>query len=333
MAPLLCAAALMLPPALACAQAPEQEVFALHGYGHVQAVHSRDGERPRDELEHDLSLLGIWSVSPRAKVWLQVVNHDGAAGVRMDWAFASLDLSETTTLYLGQPRLPLSLNNETRDVQALRPSASLPLLYDEELGLADETFRGVLLEHRLRSPELGEFTVEGFAASAVAPHAGSALRGRVAGGRTTWHPVGSDWTWKVSGYAGHVRVALDGQERKQALVLSGRLDRGQWALQAEAGHARPGDRRLNLAYLQLDHALYGNWRAFGRVEQGLSEPGEGPTVRERSLAAGLAWRADAHWGLRLEGSHHRGRLDDNDAADASARRVHNQIVVAVNYLF
>ena len=313
------------------------DAFALHGYGHIQAVRTRSAEAPDNEVDHEVSLLGTWTATPRTKAWLQVAYLGETGSVRLDWAFVSFDLSQATTLYLGRARLPLGLANELRDVQALRPSASLPIIYDEERGLADESLRGAVIQHRMRHDTLGAFAAEAFAADAMQGHGGTAAAGQVLGGRLSWEPAGSDWTWKLSGYGGELRAGGGEKERRTALVLSGRLDRGHWAVQAEAGQARLGERKLALAYLQADLALGGAWRGFGRVDQRLSRnPGEA-TERERSLSLGLAWQASDHWGLRLEWVHHHGGQAHEDdpprQVPGDTRPTWKQATVALNCQF
>jgi hypothetical protein len=317
----------------AAAQGPSRsDSLALHGYGHVISERSHATDRPEHEIEHDLSLLGTWAFHPRAKAWMQIAHLSETGRLRLDWAFVSFELHETCSVYAGQARLPIGLGNETRDVQALRPSATLPLLYNDDLGLADEAFQGAMIEERLRWPANVDLTVEAYAAAAMVPDADDAQRGRVLGGRVSLQPEGTGLTFKLSGYAGRVKTDEDARARKQALVASVMLERETWSLQAEYGQARLGEQSLALGYVQADYRLAESWQVFTRFDQGSQREQGVEPLRERSLAMGLAWKPSQHWGMRLEWSHHRGQIASEED-EQPARPRWNKVALSANYMF
>lgn len=328
----------------AAAQDLTADGFDLHGYGHVEALH-RGGTDGGSEVEHDVSLLGHWRLNQRGSVWLQLAHLSETRRVRVDWGFLDWELTPTVTLRAGQVRLPLGLYNETRDVQALRPSASLPLLYDEDLRLADESLRGLSFEQRGDALS-GEFSMEAYAALAMVPDADKAARSRVLGGRLTWNHPSTGVTLNLSGYAGRTSSSAEtgdadgepahaGWQRKRGLVVSGRLDRGSWTFDAEAGLARLGDVRLSTAYGQASRRLSDQWAMFVRAERMQLRPEGAEALRLDRLSAGLAWSPSPRWGLRLEASRERGaRLHEvEDATTEPVTGSQNVVRLSVNTSF
>lgn len=312
--------------------------FALHGYGHVAGLgttpdEASDGDD--DSHDYDVSLLGTVRVSDKVSAWLQGAHLSEISRPRLDWAFVRVDVTPATTVYLGQPRMPVAFSNELRDVQALRASASLPTIYDDDLGLADEALRGGVLEHRARGRAWGDLTVEAFGAAQVVPDVDRVRTGTVAGGRVAWTPAGSAWTHKVSGYAGRLRREVDDDapavddafDHKRALVLSSRLEQPRWALQSEFGVAHLVDHRLLVGYVQMERQVFQRWRAFTRFDLGQLDY-DGDTSSYRRLSAGVGYRLPKYAGVRLELTRNRGRLDD-DGDDGAATRV----IASVNFVF
>ena len=115
------------------------EEISVHGYGDIGSARSNvdatGQEQGARETISNLSLVGIWQASERTKVWVQLFRSGDLGKVRVDWAFVDYQAPTGQTIRVGRVRLPFGLHNESRDVQALRPSASMPYLYNEELAL------------------------------------------------------------------------------------------------------------------------------------------------------------------------------------------------------
>ena len=125
------------------------EVHGFGDLGHEVANANATGRGLGDrETGHNLSLVGVWQATDRLKAWAQLFQSSELGKVRVDWAFLDYQTASGQTLRFGRVRLPFGLHNESRDVQALRPSASLPYLYDEEMAFVDESFDGGSVEHK-----------------------------------------------------------------------------------------------------------------------------------------------------------------------------------------
>ena len=126
--------------------------FEIHGYGdltyarsNVDATGQRLGARQAD---HDVSFVAAWKFDERTKLWAQLGKNREVNWGHVDWVFVDYHAASGQTWRLGQIPLPFGLHNDARDVQALRPSASLPLVYSESLALVDESIRGASVKHR-----------------------------------------------------------------------------------------------------------------------------------------------------------------------------------------
>lgn len=314
--------------------------FELRGYGHVAVRREAISAAASAETEYDLSLLGTLAVGEHGRVWMQVAKLSESRPVKLDFLFFDWELAPRTTLHIGQTRLPLGLYNETRDLQALRVSASLPLLYGGDDGSLNEGLRGVVVDHRFSGGDWGHFGVEAFAAWAVVPDALRAERGKVAGGRLSWDTPWPGLTLKVSGYAGRVEDVETGAaalQREQTLVVSAQYETGPWALAAEAANTRVVDHRHRVAYVQAARELAPQWRAFVRAEalRDSDASGAEPERRRKRLSIGAAWNAGAHWGLRVEAARNSGQLSElpDGVTPETARPRWTDATVSLNYIF
>ncbi len=314
--------------------------FELRGYGHVAVRHEAISAAASAETEYDLSLLGTLAVGEHGRVWMQVAKLSESRPVKLDLLFFDWELAPQTTLRIGQTRLPLGLYSETRDVQALRVSASLPLLHGGDAGSLDEGLRGLVVDHRFSGGDWGHFGIEAFAAWAVVPDVLRAERGKVAGGRLSWDTPAPGLTFKLSGYAGRlegVETGVASQRREQILVASVQYEVGPWVLAGEAAEVRAGDHRHEVAYVQAARELAPQWRAFVRAEalRDSDASGSEPERRRKRLSIGAAWNAGAHWGLRVEAARNSGRLDElpDGVTPETARPRWTDATVSVNYIF
>lgn len=313
----------------------------LRGYGHATLQRDAISAASAPEVEYDISLLGTLALGERSRVWLQVSHLSETRQARVDWAFFNWEATPQTTFRVGQARLPLGLHNETRDIQALRASASLPLLYEGDEGSLNEAMRGVVVDHRFDVDQLGSLGVEAFAAWAVVPDTQRAEHGKVAGGRLSWDTPWPGLTLKVSGYAGRledVEAGVVARQHEDVLVASAQYADGLWSMAAEAARGRADTHRYTIGYAQVDRQLAPQWRAFLRAEalrEVLAGSVDQNSRRLRRLAIGAAWNADDHWGLRIEAARNSGRPEEApDGVDAGTVRPRwNDVRASVNYIF
>ena len=177
----------------------------VHGYGDAGFLRETVSPQSSIKSDHDLSLLGTFQVIEGGRVWAQLAHLSATDRVRLDLLFFDFEINAGTTIRIGQARLPTGIYNETRDVQSLRASASLPLLYAGDPVAIDKALRGLTLDRRFGTTALGAFEVEAFAAWGVVPDGEDAERARLAGGRLTWVTPVDGLTLKLSGYSGHLR--------------------------------------------------------------------------------------------------------------------------------
>ena len=103
----------------ACHAQDGERTFDLHGYGQISEVRNESAPGGKFEFDYDLSALGVWRMRPDLRAWLQVARYK-EAGTRLEWAFLDWDVSATTTMRLGQTRVPMGLVNEAREAIAAR---------------------------------------------------------------------------------------------------------------------------------------------------------------------------------------------------------------------
>jgi hypothetical protein len=235
---------------------------------------------------------------------------------------------------LGQTRMPMGLINEARDVQTLRNSISMPMLYDEEHGLVAEALRGVVVEHRRESAQAGGLIAEGYAAGSMVPDEHSnGVSARIAGGRLQWTPpLSTPWTFALSAYGGSQASsepdAAPGRSPRHALVLSAKVHAMDWDFSGEIGTGRTGEGRARVGYLQADREMASQSAFFARVESSRLRAVDDDDASERRsrLAIGLAWKPSPHWGFRIEAGTNR-----HSSETTPPRTQWNDVAVSFNF--
>jgi hypothetical protein len=315
-----------------CHADESEPAIDFHGYG--QLSESKNASAPDDGVEtgYELSLLAIWRIRPDWKAWLQLAHYSETHATRVEWAFVDWAVSGSTSVRAGQTRLPMGMINEARDVQALRNSASLPLLYEGDHALIDEAIRGVIVEQRKAIAQAGEIVAEYYAAGAVIADQASAQSARIVGGRVQWMSPFPGWDFAASAYAGRAApsTASGTWSDRHAVVLSAKWHAtAQWDLTGEYGSGRLDGTGMRAGYLQLDHPLAANWALFMRAESSRRQVDiDGTTDVHERYSGGLAWKLSPHWGARLEAGRNRPSTSGGSAAAAPAW---NDATLSVNY--
>lgn len=342
-AAMACAAGLVLSPGV---QADAlSEPLSLHGYGNLTAVRSgvqSSGQGGGEQnSHHDVSLLGTWRITDRDRVWLQVATNSELPRPRVDWLMYDRLLDARTALHLGQVRLPFGLDNTLRDIENLRRTASRPFLYDEDLGLADEAVRGVVVEHEMQIAGQAA-SLKAFAGNALVPDADRPLPGLVLGGHLQVETPLPGLRLAVSGY--HARVSLEPDEPrsgKHAWALSAQWQPASWTWQAEWAQGRIEDHALQALYLSVSHPLGAQVDAALRIERVQTDrrqPRQDGNDQRR-LVLGLAWAVTPVIGVRLEWQRHRGHAlpwlaAQESGGDGSGLRSRwSSTVLSVNAMF
>jgi len=318
------------------AEQTAERTFDLHGYGQVSEVKNESAPGGSVGFDYDLSVLGVWRMRPDLRAWVQIARYKESS-TRLEWAFLDWDVSSATTVRLGQARVPMGLVNEARDVQTLRNSNSIPMLYDEDHGLVDEALRGVIVEHRRESSTTGGLVAEAYAAgSMVSDETSNGVSARIVGARLQWTPPSSDWTFAASAYGGR-QASLEpdvapGRHARYALVLSAKLHAMSWDFSGELGTGRTGEGKVRVGYLQADREVAPQSAFFVRAEsahrRSLDDDGSGWRSR---LATGMAWKPSPHWGLRVEAGTNRASPTESSSLGSPARTQWNDVAVSFNF--
>jgi len=320
----------------ACHAQDGEGAFELHGYGQVSEVRNESAPGGRFEFDYDLSVLGVWRMQSDLRAWAQVARYKESK-TRLEWAFLDWDVSAATTVRLGQARVPMGLVNEARDVQTLRNSIGMPMLYDEEHGLVDEALRGVIIEHRRESPQTGGLVAETYVAgSMVCDEHSNGVSARIVGGRVQWTPPSSPWTFAASAYGGRQASsepdAAPGRRARHALVISAKVHAMDWDFSGELGTGRTGEGKLRVGYLQADREIAPQSAFFARAESS-HRHGSGDEASEwrDRLAMGLAWKPSPHWGFRIEAGTNRASPTQSSPPAASPRTQWNDVAASFNF--
>lgn len=282
------------------------ERIALHGYGDLG--HARSNVDATDQAlgaratMQNLSLVGIWQASERAKVWAQLFRSGELGKVRVDWAFFDYQAPTGHTVRAGRVRMPFGLHNESRDVQALRPSASLPYLYDEELALVDESFDGASVERRFAFGDSAA-TVEVFAANRLQSGGAQSAKGAVIGARAIVETPVEGLSFRLSTFAGRLTTnTADARRPKRSWAASARYRLDPVDLQAEVARAFLYQRWVSTWYLQATRDMGERWQVFARLERVVTDTTQrgDDAFQEQRWALGAAYKINEHFGIRLE---------------------------------
>jgi hypothetical protein len=320
----------------ACRAQDAERTFDLHGYGQVSEVRNESAPGGSFRFDYDLSVLGVWRMRPDLRAWLQIARYRESS-TRLEWAFLDWDVSSATTVRLGQARVPMGLVNEARDVQTLRNSISIPMLYDDDHGLVDEALRGVVVEHRHQSSTTGGLVAETYAAgSMVSDETSNGVSARIVGARLQWTPPSSDWTFAASGHGGRQASsesdAAPGRQARHALVLSAKLHAVSWDFSGEIGAGRSGGGKVRVGYVQADREIASQSAFFVRAESACRRSlDDDESQWRRRLAIGMAWKPSPRWGLRLEAGTNRASQTESSSPAALPRMQWNDVAVSFNF--
>ena len=316
--------------------------FEFHGYGdltqtwsNVDATGQRLGARQTD---HDVSFVATWQIDERTKLWAQLGKNREVNWGHLDWVFVDYHAPSGQTWRLGQFPLPFGLHNDARDVQALRPSASLPLVYAENLALVDESVTGASVKHRFDWGARSA-TVEAYAAKVLNSDGSERMRGPVGGARVIIETPLEGLTLRASGYRGRFAMSPgDQQSTKYGWVISARFAGERLDLQAELARGFAFDHGVSAWYAQAAYTLDADWQAVARIEQAVTDTAQSSddAYRERRLTLGLAYTINQHLGLRLEQRFHRGYASvvaDEILEAGQGRHRWTSTLLSVNYQF
>jgi hypothetical protein len=314
----------------------------LHGYGDLAQTRSNvdaSGERRGARLTtYNVSLVGTWDLSERTSVWAQVFQSNEPARPRIDWAYVDHRAANGLRWRGGQVRLPFGLHNEFRDVQALRPSATLPMVYDEELGIVDESFYGGSLESELRFGS-SALSYEIYAAGALLPGGDRTSYGRAIGGRAIFETPLPGLSLRASAYSARLDPERDGARlTKRATALSLRWEQGPWDVQAETSRAYRYDHAIRAHYLQGSWQPVDAWELMARVERAVTDSAQSgnDAFKEGRKVLGVAWRFNHNLGVRLEHRWHRGyglAVTQEVLEPGEGRPRWQSSVLSINYQF
>lgn len=337
----LLTALLTLAGSTASAVDVSQEI-SLHGYGDVGYARSNANASSQDfggrETISNLSLVGIWQASERTKVWAQLFRSGELGRARIDWVFVDYQATTGQSLRLGRIRLPFGLHNESRDVQALRPSASMPYLYNEELALVDEAFDGASVEQRFEL-DGSAITVETFAANRMLSGGKQTARGPTVGTRAIIETPVDGLSFRASAYAGRLKPGTaNTRNAKRGWAASARYKQEAVDLQAEVARGFLYERQVATWYLQAAHDMGERWQTFARIERIVTDTAQrgDDAFQEQRWAVGAAYNISDHFGVRLEQQFHRGYgmpvLNETIEAGAGRHRW-TSTLLSVNYQF
>ncbi len=332
--------------------------FQLHSYADLSHeksnVDTSDMHLGDRETSSNISLVGVWQATDRAKVWTQLFRSSELGKIRVDWAFVDYQTSGAQTLRLGRVRQPLGLHNEMRDVQELRPTASMPYMYDEELALVDESFDGASVEQNF---QIGASTVklEVYGASKLQSGGAEVARGSAAGARLILETPFEGLSLRGSVYSARLsrnkenaledkdileHTQEDTRQRKRAWAVAVHYLPGQGHVDVQAELARGFlyDHRVSTWYVQAAVPLADHWKAAARFERIVTDTSQrgDDAFQERRLVLGIAYTIKEHFGLRIEQQFHRGYgipVVHETLEAGTGRPSWKSTVLSINYQF
>jgi hypothetical protein len=335
---MLAAAALLLPVTAAAIEVGER--VQLHGYGQVsRAVTNQVGEEGEklSANNYDFSLLGTARLADRVNLWAQIAYLRETRKVRLDWAFLDFQATPTVTLRAGQVRLPFGIYNEVRDVEFTRASSTKPFLYDEELELATEAFRGASVEFR-HDLLGGSIDWDLYAGRETVTDDGDVDRGRIYGSRLVVHTPVAGLSFMGSGYHGVLKERSGETDRRRAWAVSADYAVAPFDFKAELGSGRVFGAIVDTWYVQAAYTFWERLTPYSRYEYLTTDrPRAGdPSFEQKTWVVGVGFNFTQNVGARLEHLQHRGYALPVFAGDVEAgegRQNWQATVVSVNFIF
>jgi hypothetical protein len=281
------------------------ENIELHGYGHVGLLATDtnrylNADNGVSNDYKDLALLFTASLNERSKAWLQLFHSDGKS--RVDWAFVDYQVTNSTSLRLGQIKLPIGLYNEIRDIEFIRPSSLKPFMYHEASEIANEAYRGlgVAYDHELGS---GNLTWDLYTGQSIEYESSDHRHQGLIGGRITYQTPVEGLRAMISAFSEKIEILTTGEtSHENAHILSLDYTLDALDLKAEYGREEVFGKSAETWYVQAAYAINERWRPYLRYDYITTDRDNSndPSFYQNATVVGLGYTFNEHIGMRLE---------------------------------
>jgi hypothetical protein len=319
----------------------------IHGYGH-QGFLLTDGNHylkadSKGTWEFNaLALLFTVKATEDTTIWAQLFSslHD----FRLDWAFVNYQASNDLQLRAGQIKTPIGIYNEIRDVKYLQLSTLEPLIYQEELKLTHEAFRGASLvyDYYVGNSSITLDLYGGQQANLEEDEEKSDQKfNQLIGGRITYKTPINGLSLMGSGYTSKAEEIEAGETSKgrQSLWM-GSVDYQNHGIDLKAEYASMKliDRKTYGYYAQGGYTFFDKLTPFVRYDYLTTdkEQKSDPAFYQKDLVVGVGYKFNSNVALKVEDHFVRGYalpVVTGEIAPGSGASNWNLLAASINFIF
>ena len=314
----------------------------IHGYGHQGYLQAKDNIylKADDKGSWDynaLALLFAAKIDDKSKVWMQL--YGDSSNMRLDWAFVDYQLTSTLTGRAGQIKAPIGLYNEIRDIKFLQLSTLQPMLYQEAVDIAFESYRGVAVayDHDLGNSSLA---LDAYAGQQVDFESSTTIKNRgLTGGRLTYKTPLDGLKFMVSAYTNKKKTISTAVESTlNSAILSADYTANNWDIKAEYADQHNGleNKKARTYYAQAGYTFAEKWTPFMRYDYITTDVSQksDPSYYQKSKVLGVNYKLNNSVAVRVENHWNTGyAMPVASSENTGVKDDWNLFAASVNFIF
>jgi hypothetical protein len=316
----------------------------IHGYGHqgfLLANHNKYlGATNDGTFDYNaLALLFSVKATDDLTIWAQLFGT--LNDFRVDWAFVDYRVNDNLQIRAGQIKTPIGIYNEIRDIKYLQLSTLEPLIYQEDLNLAHEAFRGgsALYNHDVAG---GNVAVDVYGGQFANFEDNSDLSfSQTIGGRVTYKTPVEGLSFMGSGYTSKVKMT-EGTEvsngRNNLLMGSVNYEAHGIDLKAEYADAKHHDVKRRGYYVQGGYTFFDKLTPFVRYDSLITDKDQkhDPSFYQKDFCFGVGYKFNSFVAAKIEDHLIHGYalpVVTGEVAEGEGIRNWNLFAASINFMF
>lgn len=317
----------------------------IHGYGH-QGFLITDGNHylhadDRGTFDYNaLALLVSVKATDDLNIWAQVFGS--LNDFRLDWAFIDYAFNNNLKIHAGQIKTPIGIYNEIRDIKYLQLSTLEPLIYQEDLKMSHEAFRGASVLYNQDLPAGSSLALDIYGGQQVDFEEDSEFKfHNLVGGRATYTTPVNGLKLMVSGYTSNADMTEDGiTDRGHNNLWMGSLDYRGYGIDLKAEYAESKLHHIQRRgyYVQGGYTFFDKLTPFVRYDYLTSDTSQksDPSFYQKDFCFGIGYKFNSYVAVKVEDhvvSGYALPVVTGDMVPGTGEKDWNLFATSVNFIF
>jgi hypothetical protein len=316
----------------------------IHGYGHEGYLLTNGnkflGADSKGTFDYNaMALLFSVKATDDLTIWTQIFGS--LNDFRLDWAFVDYKFNNNLSVRGGQIKTPIGIYNEIRDIKYLQLSTIEPLIYQEDLKLAHEAFRGASVVYNQDLPA-GRLSLDAYGGQQVDFEEDADLSFRnLVGGRLTYYTPVNGLRVMASGYTSRADMTEDGvTDSGHNNLWMGSVDYHDYGVDLKAEYGRTKLHHINRSgyYVQGGYTFFDKLTPFVRYDYLTTDRSmdDDPSFYQKELTFGVGYKFNSYVAAKLEDHIIRGYampVVTGEVAPGAGTKDWNLFAASLNFIF